>query len=195
MIAPHELKNKTFSRALRGYNPVEVDEYFDFLIEKYTEAYKIALELEQNYAKIKAQYSELSNEEESIRSAILKAQKLGEAIVSNAENVAKTKEEDLIRRCAEIVEAAKEKVQIEKENIFKLRKSAIDFQHKLYNDYVKHVEMIKSMDIDTLPDDEKLFNENETLQNAMKEALDGEEITIFAPTSDAAFSEENTKTS
>ena len=33
MIAPHELKNKTFARVVRGYNPVEVDQYFDFLIE------------------------------------------------------------------------------------------------------------------------------------------------------------------
>ena len=34
MIAPYELKNKTFSRAVRGYNPAEVDEYFDFLISE-----------------------------------------------------------------------------------------------------------------------------------------------------------------
>ena len=49
MIAPHELKNKTFSRTVRGYNPAEVDQYFDFLIEKYTEAYKAATEFEQKY--------------------------------------------------------------------------------------------------------------------------------------------------
>jgi len=47
MIAPHELKNKTFTRAVRGYQQAEVDEYFDFLIEKYTEAYKANFEWEQ----------------------------------------------------------------------------------------------------------------------------------------------------
>ena len=63
MIAPHELKNKTFSRTVRGYNPAEVDQYFDFLIEKYTEAYKAATEFEQKYNEVKAKYAELADEE------------------------------------------------------------------------------------------------------------------------------------
>ena len=46
MIAPHELKNKTFSRVVRGYNPLEVDEYFDFLIEN---TYLIEYDGEQHY--------------------------------------------------------------------------------------------------------------------------------------------------
>ena len=31
MLAPHELKNKSFTKTMRGYNPQEVDEYIDFL--------------------------------------------------------------------------------------------------------------------------------------------------------------------
>jgi len=171
MIAPHELKNKTFSRAVRGYNPVEVDEYFDFLIEKYTEAYKLVLELEQKYNKLNAKYSELSNEEESIRSAIVKAQKLGEVIVKNAENDAKEKEAAMEEKCRQIILDAKNKVEEEKENIVKLRKMALDFQHKLYNDYVKHVEMIQAMDLDHMPEANDLLNENESFSNAEKEVL------------------------
>ena len=47
MLPPHELKNKTFGKAMRGYNPVEVDEYIEFLIEKYTELYRENDELER----------------------------------------------------------------------------------------------------------------------------------------------------
>ncbi len=181
MIAPHELKNKTFARVVRGYNPVEVDQYFDFLIEKYTEAYKTASELEQKLNKIEAKYSELSGEEESIRSAILKAQKLGEAIVNNAKKDAEDKEQDLISRCDAIVAEAKEKVEKEKESILALRKLALDFQHKLYGDYVKHVEMIREMKIDELPDLDNLINEDEKFASAKVEALDGKEFDILAP--------------
>lgn len=192
MIAPHELKNKVFSRAVRGYNQQEVDEYFDFLIEKYTEAYKAASELEQKFNKLQAKYSELSNEEESIRSAILKAQKLGEAIIHNAEEEAKSKEDDLQERCDKIVAEAKERVEQEKENILRLRRTAIEFQHKLYDDYVKHVEMIRSMNLDEMPDADKLFNEDASLASAKAEALDGKDFSILAPASDASDpSEEN----
>jgi len=179
MIAPHELKNKTFSRVVRGYNPVEVDEYFDFLIEKYTEAYKSVLELEQKYNKIQAKYSELSNEEESIRSAILKAQKLGEAIVNNAQKEADAKESDLRTRCDDIIAQAKAKVDEEKEAIARLRKIALDFQHKLYGDYVKHVEMIREMKLDDFPDLETLLGEDQAFEAAKTEVLDGKDISIL----------------
>ena len=33
MIAPHELKNKAFNKAVRGYVISEVDDYIDFLID------------------------------------------------------------------------------------------------------------------------------------------------------------------
>ena len=171
MIAPHELKNKTFSRAVRGYNPVEVDVYFDFLIEKYTEAYKLVLELEQKYNKINAKYAELSNEEESIRSAIVKAQKLGEVIVKNAENDAKDKEAEMEEKCRQIVIDAKNKVEAEKENFAKLRKMALDFQHKLYDDYVKHVEMIQAMNLDQMPDESTMLSEDNALQSVGEEVL------------------------
>ena len=46
MIAPHELKNKEFSKSLRGYSTVEVDEHIAFLLEKYTELYRLNDELE-----------------------------------------------------------------------------------------------------------------------------------------------------
>lgn len=183
MIAPHELKNKTFSRAVRGYNPVEVDQYFDFLIEKYTEAYKIAFDLEQKLNKIEAKYSELSNEEESIRSAILKAQKLGEAIVNNAKKDALEKEQDLVKRCDQIIEEAKTQVAEEKEKIALLRRSAMDFQHKLYEDYVKHVEMIRAMKIDELPSSDTAKTDEE-FESAKREALEGKDFSIIAPTED-----------
>ena len=47
MLAPHELKNKQFSKSLKGYNPQEVDAYIEFLLEKYTEAYRENNELER----------------------------------------------------------------------------------------------------------------------------------------------------
>ena len=186
MIAPHELKNKTFTKAVRGYAPIEVDQYFDFLIEKYTEAYKTATELEQKFNQLEAKYSELSNEEASIRSAILKAQKLGEAIINNAKEEAKEKEVELAKRCDQIIADAKEKVQEEKNNILKLRRLAIDFQHKLYDDFVKHLETIKNMNMDEMPDPDSIFNENETLSSAKKESMEGKEFDLIAPADDTA---------
>ena len=190
MIAPHELKNKTFSRTVRGYNPAEVDQYFDFLIEKYTEAYKAASEFEQKFNQIEAKYAELSNEEESIRSAILKAQKLGEAIVNNAKKDAADKEADLIARCDAIVAEAKAQVEAEKANIVILRKTAVEFQHKLFGEYVKHLETIRSLNLEELEQSIANVPDDKAFEEAKEEALNGADVSILTET-DANTSEEN----
>lgn len=182
MIAPHELKNKTFSRTVRGYNPAEVDQYFDFLIEKYTEAYKAAAEFEQKYNEVKAKYAELADEEESIRSAILKAQKLGEAIVNNAKKEASEKEEAMVARCDEIIAEAKAKVEAEKANIAALRSYAIDFQHKLFGEYVKHLETIRTLNLEELEESVKSENEAKAFEAAKDEVLNGRDDSLITET-------------
>lgn len=189
MIAPHELKNKAFSRAVRGYTPAEVDQYIDFLIEKYTEAYKAAAEFEQRFNQIQVKYNELAEEEESIRSALLKAQKLSEAIVNNAKSEAAEKEAELSARCDRIIAEAKAKVQAEKDNIVFLRKSAADFQHKLYDEYVKHLETIRSLNLDELENSVN-SQEDHAFEEAKEEVLNGSDLSLITDTdADPALSE------
>lgn len=195
MLAPHEFKNKTFTRAVRGYNSVEVDQYFDFLIEKYTEAYKAFAELEQKFNTVSAKYNEIANEEESIRSAILKAQKLGEAIVSNAKKEAESKKDDLRRECDKIVQEAMEKVEKEKESIAALRKTAIEFQHKLYDDYIRHISFIKEMNLDEMIDPDKALPNASRFEEAEKDILEDAGIQILAPHSPETESTANSENS
>ncbi len=179
MIAPHELKNKTFSRTVRGYNPAEVDQYFDFLIEKYTEAYKAATEFEQKFNEVKAKYAELADEEESIRPAILKAQKLGEAIVNNAKKEASEKETEMISRCDKIITEAKAKVEAEKANIAALRSYAVDFQHKLFAEYVKHIETIRTLNLEELEESIRAGGDEQAFEDAKNEVLNGSDDTLI----------------
>lgn len=171
MLAPHELKNKTFTRVVRGYNPVEVDQYFDFLIDKYTELYKLYAEIEQKYNSVNSKYNEISNEEESIRSAILKAQKLGEVIVANAKKEAESFKDDLKDRCDEIVQEAKDKVSAERENIVVLRKSAMQFQDKLCEYYLQHLTAIKEMNLDKMIDPDIVLPQDERFDSAEENIL------------------------
>ena len=52
MLSPSELKKRQFSKALRGYSAIEVDEHLDFILEKYTELYRRNDELEKELEKI-----------------------------------------------------------------------------------------------------------------------------------------------
>ena len=76
MVSPHELKNKAFTRVMRGYNPAEVDEHFDFLLSTYTDLYKENDELHRRIVKLEEQLEQYTKDSEAIRSALLNAQKV-----------------------------------------------------------------------------------------------------------------------
>ena len=75
MIPPHELKNKEFTRVMRGYSIPEVDEYISFVMEKYTELYRENDALERRLQSTLDTLDALRAEEESIRVALINAQK------------------------------------------------------------------------------------------------------------------------
>ena len=74
MMAPHELKNKAFQKEFRGYNVSEVDEYINFLLEKYTEVYRENNELQSKLKTVASKLEEISDEEiEKIIDDVLKS--------------------------------------------------------------------------------------------------------------------------
>lgn len=143
MIPPHELKNKTFTVGFRGYNPAEVDEHIDFLIEKYTELYKANLELDKQLSDAKERLEQLSDEEEAIRKTLVKAQKMGEAIVQQAQEKADNVILKIRERSEEIIAETEKKLTAEKDAIIKLRTGADEFREKIFALYVEQLKFIK----------------------------------------------------
>ena len=115
MLAPHELKSKAFSKTLKGYSPAEVDDYIEFLIDKYTELYRENNELERKLKIVVTNFDEIRDEEEAIRSTLLKAQKLGEKIIRDANERADVITGSIKDRCDAIIASFREQTQGRKE--------------------------------------------------------------------------------
>ncbi len=147
MIAPHELKNKSFNKSVRGYVVSEVDDYIDFLIDKYTEIYKKNAELEKELHNTKIKYSELHNDEDTIRSVIVKAQKLGETIVSQARVEADKIIESSRETCRENVAEAEKKIDECLKEAEHIKKLSEDFRQRLYDEYLEHLKILKDMNL------------------------------------------------
>ncbi len=147
MIAPHELKNKVFNKTVRGYNCAEVDEYIDFLIDKYTEAYKQTLELENQLRTTKAKYSELHHDEDTIRAVIVKAQKLGENIVKQAKTEADKIISSVDETCRARVAEAEQKILDSKKETEQIKAISESFKNSLYEQYVEHLKTLKALEV------------------------------------------------
>ena len=150
MLAPHELKNKAFTKAVRGYNPSEVDDYVEFLIEKYTELYRENDELERKLKIVVTNLDEIRDEEESIRSTLVKAQQLGEKIVREANEKADTITDSIKTRCDAIITDFRQQYSAERKDVWQLRNTVLDFKKNVYELYRTQIEELQAISVNDL---------------------------------------------
>ena len=152
MLAPHELKNKQFQKTFKGYNPQEVDEYLEFVLEKYTEAYRENSELERKLRIVVTNLDEIKDEEESIRSTLISAQKMAEKIIADANDRADVITGAIKDRCDAVIAEFRQQLQAEKEKAWLMRTSIIDFKKQVYELYGKHIEELKDLSVNEIED-------------------------------------------
>lgn len=106
-LTPLDIHNKEFSRSFRGYNEEEVDEFLDLIVaelEWYIRQYE---ELQANIAGLEARINHYKGLEETLKNAIVLAQKAADQIKEAAAREAESmlqearRQADMIRREAE----------------------------------------------------------------------------------------------
>ncbi len=145
MIAPHELKNKEFPKSFRGYSTEEVDEHIAFLLEKYTELYRLNDELEKKLRLTEAQLEAIKADEEAIRATLVNAQKAGNRIISEANERA-----DVIMRsaksgCDRILAELKVQIKVENQRFRDVQREVAAFKAALFEAYQMHITQIEAV--------------------------------------------------
>ena len=84
MVSPQELEKRTFATAMRGYEITQVDEYVDFLLEKYKQLYEANVEAEGEIRRLTLKFESIRGDEDAIHNAIIKTQKLCDIALSDA---------------------------------------------------------------------------------------------------------------
>ena len=143
MIPPQELGKKTFTRAVRGYEPSEVDEYLEFLNEKYSEIYnqceiyhkKLKI-VGQKIEEIQEREEEIQSKEETIGKAMTSSQKIHDKRIEEAqqraENIVSQAEETAEKILADARERAQKALAAVDEKTKKQIKSASNKSENLY---------------------------------------------------------------
>ena len=152
MLAPHELKNKQFQKTFKGYSPQEVDEYLEFVLEKYTEAYRENNELERKLRIVVTNLDEIKDEEESIRNTLISAQKMAEKIINDANDRADIITGAIKDRCDGVIAEFRAQLQAEKEKAWMIRTKIIDFKKQVYELYGTHIAELKDLSVNEIDD-------------------------------------------
>ncbi len=148
--------------ALFGYKPEEVDAFV-------TEALRIVREQQKENEKLVSEKEALLKkldryveEEDSMRAALMGAQKLGDSLLKDSKNKAEIIIRDATTKADRIVSAAHNEKVREEEALELMRKEATDFKERLIESYRAHLEVIKNISDGTVKKGDS--NDDEDIQ-------------------------------
>ena len=165
MLKPSELKNKTFTKAMRGYSIPEVDEYMGFVLEKYSELFRKNFELEQQLRAALEEKNELEGEKDAVKGALVNAQKVAARIIETANERAESIIDSAKSGCNTILDDFNAQINAERETILTLKKQVATLKKELFEKYKEHIEFVEKLT--SVTDSIKLKTNEEYLNDAV----------------------------
>ncbi|HIX65061.1 MAG TPA: DivIVA domain-containing protein [Candidatus Anaerotruncus excrementipullorum] len=146
---PSDIAHKQFERIRgKGYRPEEVDLFLSQVAGELESLASEKRDLEQKLIVLADKLEEYKQDEDSLRSALIGAQKLGDSVVREAKAKAQQIEEDANARAALIVENAKKEIERQQQGYVRLQREVATFKAKLQLLYKQHLELISSIPAD-----------------------------------------------
>lgn len=147
MYTLEEIRNITFTKTLGGYKTAEVDDFIDTCADTVEALVAENEDLKKKMEVLANKVLEYRNEEDSIRTALLTAQRMGDTVLREANHKASLILEDAKIKAEKIEEVARQQITAEMEELERLKKLVSDFKTQILNVYREHLAMI-----DVLPD-------------------------------------------
>ena len=140
MFTPQEIQEKTFVKAVfGGYDMQTVDEFLEPLTEDYITLYKENAVLKSKMKILVEKLEEYRSQEQSMRKAILSAQRTADAMVAEAEKKALRMMNDAESNVQTKTSDADEIVAQEEERINNAKQTALSFIENLEQDLRGHL--------------------------------------------------------
>ncbi|MEG0899731.1 MAG: DivIVA domain-containing protein [Oscillospiraceae bacterium] len=163
MISPNDIISKKFDKGMKGYKTEAVDKYLEEVATEMSKCLSEKKDLETKIGILAEKLEEYKNDEDSLRVALLSAQRLGDSVIKEA----KSKADSIVREATVKAERLAETTQkqIEKEHIslLKLQKEVGSFKNRLMAIYKQHLELINALPATSESKPE--FEKEETLED------------------------------
>ena len=148
MFTADEIRQITFEKVMRGYRPEDVESFMENIADEFEALEKEKRDLEEKLYLLAEKVEQYKAEEESIKTTLINAQRLGESIVSDA----RVKADNVIREATikknDIISSAYNEIEGTEEVLNRLRKEVSDFKRNILSLYKTHIESLS-----TLPDE------------------------------------------
>lgn len=154
MYTAEDIRNITFTKSLGGYKTGEVDDFIDICADTVEELTKTNADLKKKMELLANKVVEYRNDEDSIRTALLSAQRMGDTVLREANHKAGLILEDAKIKADKIEEIAKQQIKEQIDELDRLKKLVGDFRTQMLSVYREHLSMINVLPEYTPPQEE-----------------------------------------
>lgn len=145
MFSSKEIRQITFEKVVRGYRPEDVESFMDKIADEYDSIIKEKQEIEEQLYILAEKIEQYKGEEESIKSTLISAQKLGDNIVNESKQKADAILKEANIRKNDILANAHEELTGNEDNLVRIRKEVSDFKIKVLSMYRGHIESLSAV--------------------------------------------------
>ena len=146
MLTLNEIRNVNFRKSnFGGYRAEDVEAFIDEVQLSYDSLLKENAELVKRLDSLTAKLEQYQQEEDSIRNALMNAQKVGDASLRDAKHKAEIILKDATIKAEKIVSNAQIEIHRERDVIEKMQRDIADFKARLLKTYKEHLTLINSI--------------------------------------------------
>lgn len=170
MLSAKDIREVKFTRSMGGYKTVEVDEFLDRCADAFEE---MASQQEENAKKMQVlaeTIMDYRNQEDSIRSALISAQKMSETVIKEAREQANDILDAARTEAETIHESLQSQIVSEQEELARVKREVAEFKANLLAIYRDHLNLINVLEGDEAEEEVESEEEEATSEEAEVEA-------------------------
>lgn len=145
MLTPRDISDKKFEKSAFGYKTDEVDDFLNEIVEGYAKLYAEKNEAEEKMEVLAEKLEEYRSNEDSLRTVLIGAQKLGDNIIRDAKAKAEVILNEADSKVKLIYAESEGQIIKEKDTLTELQQKTAEFKKTLLAMYKQHLELISLM--------------------------------------------------
>ena len=143
-MTPADIRNKRFDKTMGGYKTEEVHQFLAQVADYVSGVEQDNTELQEKMEVLAEKLEQYREDEDSLRAALIGAQKLGQSVVKESQHKAETIMAQAVQKAESLVGDAQANLDKEAFMLQKMQRDAVTFKEKLIALYTKQLEMIRN---------------------------------------------------
>lgn len=142
MYTADEIREIAFTKSFGGYKTTEVDDFVDRCADTVESLTNENTELNKKLEILANKLLEYRNEEDTIRTTLMSAQRLGDTVLREAKHKAELILEDAAIKSEKTIADLKAQEDAERENLAKLKQAIAEFKARILDMYREHLTQV-----------------------------------------------------